>query len=113
MAPEINDLPMQNYERYAKDQEALAQGPRVKEDRFIGGPAQVDVNEPSYPSAVTSLVGQDQTNVQWALFQPPTIMGARRTDLFKEDLVPSLGNMQDLEVLKKRLESTPETLHGQ
>lgn len=81
---EINNLPIKDHERYAADQDAMAHAPHIKEGPFIVGLAQVDVTAaPSYPSAVTSLIGQDRTNVPWALIEPPAIMGARRTDLFK------------------------------
>src|SRR5262249_17500179 len=110
MAPEeISNLPIQSHQRYAEDQEALKRAPGLKEDRLIAGPAQVDVTEPAYPSSLTALTGQDLANLQWALIDPPAIMGARRTDIFKEDLIPRLGNNQKLQILKERLESLPET----
>lgn len=113
MAPNtINDLPIENNERWAQAQKDLETGPRIQEGRHVVGPAQVDVTEPSYPSAIAALVGQGQANIPWAIIEPPAIYTTRRSDLFTEQLAPRLGDNPKLELIKNRLESLPETHHG-
>lgn len=113
MAPdEISNLPMKNYNRWAEDQESLANAPRIKEGIQVVGPAQADVTASTYVSAVRAFVGQDQTNIPFAAIEPPTIYAAKRTNLFREELIPSLGSNEKLEIVKERLESLPETSYG-
>lgn len=115
MAPDfhtIDDLPISNNNRYAEDQASLEKAPRIREDIHIVGPAQADVLASSYVSAVRAFVGQDQTNVPIATFEPPTIYGEKRTNLFKDEVIPRLGNNEKLQLVKERLETLPEAGYG-
>ena len=108
----IDNLSIDSHRRYAEDQEGIAKGPRLKDDIQIVGPAKADVTSPSYLSAVKTLVGQDESNIQWAVIEAPLIYEAKSTNLFTEELIPRLGTNERLQVVKERLESLPETFHG-
>ena len=115
MAPEVpktvDNLPIETHQQWAKNQESLAQGPKLREDRYIPALAQIDVTAPeAYPSALTSVIGEDRANVLWAAIEAPEVYTRRTSNVFTPDgLIPSLGNLEEI---KKKLESTPETFHG-
>ncbi len=106
---EISDLPIENNNRWAQDQQNIIHV-QIKEDFRVAGPAGVDVTEPSYASQLTTLVG-DKTSIAWASIEPPAIYFTRRSDVFKTDLLPRFNN-EKLLTIKDRLESLPETPHG-
>lgn len=109
----IDDLPINNNERWAQDQKALESGPKIQEGRHVVGQAQVDVTEPSYPSAVDALIGQDKTILPWAMIAPPPeSISAKPSNLFKDELMPRLGDNPKLELIKTRLQSLPVTYNG-
>ncbi len=112
MADTIDNLPIGNNNRWAQDQEALANGPAVKEDRLVAGPARADVTEPAYISHISTFTGQDQINIPWSIIEPPSIYSAK-TNLFTQDLIPRMGNNEKLEAVKNRLKSLPKTPDGQ
>lgn len=114
MAPdkiEISDIGMPSHNKWAKAQEDLAKAPRIKEDIQIVGPAQADVTTSSYVSAVKAFVGQDQTNVPFAIIEAPAILATKRTNIYKEDVLPGWNN-ERLQGVKDRLKSLPETPYG-
>jgi hypothetical protein len=104
--PEINDLPLDSYKRYAEDVEKQRRETlQFKDDRQVVGPAQIDVTTPSFPSEVKSLLGEDLCRARWSDFPalPETI--ARRSKCFSSDLIPSLGNQESLLALKQKLDN--------
>jgi len=103
--PTIDDLPLDSHNQYAKNVEQQRHEPlKFNEDRQVVGPARVDVNAPSYPSEVRSLVGEDLCNAQWSAFPALPEEIAKRSNCFSSDLIPRLGSQEALIAIKQRLD---------
>src|SRR5579885_3088271 len=108
----IDNLPPSANNTYAQAREELEKAPRIQEALQVVGPAQADVLASTYTSAVRAFVGQDQTNVPIATFEPPAIWAEKRTGLYRENIIPRMSN-ETLQLVKENLESLSEEKYGQ
>ncbi len=103
--PTIDDLPLDSHKDYARRiEDQRRETLQFSEDRRVAGPAQVDVNVPSYPSEIKSLLGDDRTYSRWSDFPALPEELSKRSNCFSSDLVPRLGSQQELIALKQRLD---------
>jgi len=116
MAPDpktIDNFDINDYRRYALDTEAKEKWLPLQEGAQVASGAKADTLVSTYTSAVVALVGQDQTVTQVSTFSaPPNFFKARTTSLFTDELIPSIGNNEKLQLVKDRLETLPERHRG-
>lgn len=96
MARTIDNLGVEISSDYAARKEAFDES-LIKDSRGIQSNTKIDVTAPFMPSEFDTLFGLSEQRIFWPAVQAPPHFYTSRRRLFKEQLVPGIGSLEQQE----------------
>lgn len=105
----IDDLGIETYNAYAKNQELLDPS-LIKEGARVSSQTRSEVMTPSFTSEFETLFETKKRHQVWALFDRPPNYLVSSSLLFSYQLIPSLGSEENTTFLRQRIQERVEKL---